>query len=194
MARRPLASRPLDLIYFCFFVIHIPASLMIDLHAILPKAIAPQFLTEITKSYIALSGDPLIAGANNFFGSGYVFAWFRSFLWIELLFQLPMFFFGARALWKDSPSIYLPMLIYAASTTTTLLPCLATVLAVPTTEDAKIAYATAAVTDGQRLLLLSSYVPFLAIPLIMTLDMALRLSKLIHGEKRSSMDKQKKKL
>jgi len=166
------------------------------MQAIYPKSITPQFMTEIIKSYIAMSGDPVIAGANNFYGSDYVFTWIRSFLWIELFFQFPMFFFGARGLWRDSSSIYLPILIYAVLTTTTTLPCLTTVLAVPATVDARIAQETVAVTDAQRLLLLSSYVPFLVIPLIMTVDMAMRISKMINVEKGSTTDNlsQKKKL
>jgi sigma intracellular receptor 2 len=116
---------------------------------------------------------------------------------VSRLFQFPVFIFGAWSLWTghwltnlpglfshfnpflDSRSIYLLLLIYGASTTTTTLPCLTTVLAVPTAKDAAAALKTVAVTDTQRLLLLSSYVPFLLVPLIMTLDMAWRLSKMV---------------
>lgn len=79
----------------------------------------------------------------------------------------------------DSASIYVVLLIYAASTSTTTLPCLTTVLAVPRTEDPTAAFKTVAVTDAQLIMLLSSYVPFLLIPLFMTLDMAWRISKMI---------------
>ncbi|KAF8500516.1 transmembrane protein 6/97 [Gautieria morchelliformis] len=179
MARRPLKSRPLDLIYFTFFLIHIPATLLIDVQALYPQSLVPEFTKKFISFYVSMSGDPLIAGANHFYGSDHVFTWFRSFLWLEILFQFPVFVLGARALWKDSPAIYLLLLVYGASTATTTLPCLTTVLAVPTAEDARAAVTTVAVTDAQRLLLLSSYVPFLLVPLIMTLDMAWRVSKMI---------------
>lgn len=42
---------------------------------------------------------------------------------------------------------------------------------------------TIAVTDAQRLLLLSSYLPFFLLPLFMTLDMAWRISKVIDYRK-----------
>ncbi|KAF8586343.1 hypothetical protein K439DRAFT_1652632 [Ramaria rubella] len=179
MTRRSLKSRPLDLLYFLFFLIHVPATLLIDLQALYPQTLAPGFAKNIVSFYISLSGDPLIAGANHYYGESYEFAWFRSFLWLELLFQFPVFIIGARGLWKDSRSIYLLLLIYGASTATTTLSCLTTVLAVPTATDAKNALETVAVTDLQRLFLLSSYVPFLIIPVVMTLDMAWRLSKIL---------------
>lgn len=69
--------------------------------------------------------------------------------------------------------------MYGASTTTTTLPCVTTVLAVPAANAASTVLKNVAVTDAQRLLLLCSYVPFLLIPLVMTLDMAWRLSKMI---------------
>lgn len=130
-----------------------------------------------------MSGDPLIAGAFNVYGMEYTYTWFRSFLWLEFLFQFPVFLYGARALWKDSPSVYLLLLVYGASTATTTLPCLTTVLAVPTAADVASSLTTAAVTPSQRLMLLASYVPFLLVPLIMALDMAWRLSKMLDLKK-----------
>ncbi|KAG2355139.1 hypothetical protein BDR07DRAFT_1427132 [Suillus spraguei] len=95
------------------------------------------------------------------------FVWFKTFLAIEALFQLPVFVLGARGLWRDARSIYVLLLVYGASTTTTTLPA-------QTITDQVIS-----VTSSQRLLLLSSYIPFFVIPLVMTVDMASRLSKLV---------------
>ena len=63
-----------------------------------------------------------------------------------------------------------------------------TILVVPTAENATAALTTVAVTDAQRLLLLSSYVPFLLVPLIMTLDMASRVSNIIDPRKDNSQN------
>jgi hypothetical protein len=77
---------------------------------------------------------------------------------------------------SDSKSIYVLLLIYAASTTTTLLPCLAVLLSTPATTAATLAAKTASLTTPQRALLLSSYVPFFVLPLLMIFDMAGRVT------------------
>lgn len=81
--------------------------------------------------------------------------------------------------------IYPLLLIYAASTSTTLLPCLATVLTTPVSpvpeltsivlEQAKML----SITPEQRMLLIASYVPFLIIPMVMAVDMAGRIGELM---------------
>ncbi|KAH8980189.1 hypothetical protein EDB92DRAFT_1901417, partial [Lactarius akahatsu] len=42
--RTPLTSRPIDLLYFIFFVVHIPATLLIDFQAVWPKHLIPESL------------------------------------------------------------------------------------------------------------------------------------------------------
>lgn len=79
----------------------------------------------------------------------------------------------------DSRGIYPLLLVYAASTATTTLPCLALILSTPITSAATLAQGVVSITTTQRSLLLSSYVPFFLIPLCMTVDMALRVAKLI---------------
>ena len=73
-------------------------------------------------------------------------------------------------------SIYVLLLAYAASTATTTLPCIAVVLATPVS--ATSLGPGLSITSEQRLLLLSSYIPFFLVPLVMALDMAARVSKL----------------
>lgn len=79
-----------------------------------------------------------------------------------------------------SKSIYVLLLIYAASTTTTVLPCLAVLLSTPVSST-PFSYTSPiiTITSSQRQLLLSSYVPFLVLPLIMTVDMAFRVWGLV---------------
>lgn len=114
----------------------------------------------------------------------------------DSFFQVPVFILGIRGLWKgkktyyiifsvpadlrlDSCAIYLLLLIYGASTSTTLLPCLAVLLGTPITSPETIAANVISVTWSQKQLLLTSYIPFLILPLLMTVDMALRISKLV---------------
>ncbi|KAI0642316.1 transmembrane protein 6/97 [Trametes meyenii] len=179
MARVPLSERPRDLVYFLFFAIHIPATFLIDLQALYPKQWVPIMVSGLPKFYVDMSNDPLIGSAMGYFGREQLeaFTWFRSFLMVEAFFQVPVFFVGLRGLWEGSTSIYILLLIYAASTTTTTLPCLTTILATPVSPTPLAA--SISLTAEQRLLLLSSYIPFFLVPLVMTLDMAFRLQKLL---------------
>ena len=79
----------------------------------------------------------------------------------------------------DSRAIYPILLIYAASTATTTLPCLALILSTPTTSVSTVAQGIVSITSAQRSLLLSSYVPFFLIPLGMAVDMAFRVVRLV---------------
>ncbi len=107
--------------------------------------------------------------------------------------QLPKFKFGRP---RSSPapsapvgttSIYVLLLIYAASTTTTTVPCLAVILSTPVSPTPLSVGLS--VTSEQRLLLLSSYIPFFLVPLVMTFDMASRVQKLINSGREAQKEK-----
>jgi len=189
MAERvPLKSRPLDLVYFLFFLMHIPATLLIDLQAIYPTAMVPKVIAQLPVLYVQMSGDPLIGGGMGYFGTEETYVWFKTFLFLEAIFQLPTFVLGARALYNNSRSIYPLLLVYAASTTTTTLPCLSVILATPLAP----VVAAGAITPAQQLLLLSSYLPFFLLPLVMTVDMAIRVSALVKAGVRAEDQKKSK--
>ncbi|KAJ3720603.1 transmembrane protein 6/97 [Lentinula raphanica] len=169
MARVPLTSRPLDLVYFCFFLNHIPASILLDFQKFYPKAYVPSVILGFRQWWIDVSADPLVAAAargDNLLNGELV--WFGCFAWLELLFQFPVFFLGMKGLWNGSRSIYVLMLAYGASTATTVLPCIVYFFQ----EHPNM-------TSAHRLMLLSSYVPFFVVPLIMTIDMGLRLYRIV---------------
>ncbi|KIK63554.1 hypothetical protein GYMLUDRAFT_133462, partial [Collybiopsis luxurians FD-317 M1] len=163
----PLTSRPLDLIYFCFFLSHIPASLLLDFQLLYPAEYVPTFLLSLRNWYIEFSADPLISGAARGATQDEL-VWFGCFAWLELLFQFPTFILGIRGLWNDSRSIYVLILAYGASTATTTLPCILHILK-----------EKSQVTDAQLLILLSSYIPFFLIPLMMAVDMGFRVYGII---------------
>ncbi|KAJ7696423.1 transmembrane protein 6/97 [Mycena rosella] len=175
MTPRPLTSRPLDLIYFGFFMSHIFASLCIDFQPLYPPALVPGFLRQFVEWYLRTSNDPLLKGA---FGRGdNPLVWFKSFIFLEVVFQFPTFFLAARGLWNDSQKIYVLILVYAASMATTVWPCVMSILATPGPSPAVLAHGLATLSEDQRAMLLASYVPFFLIPFIMTGDMAFR----VHG-------------
>ncbi|KAL0955302.1 hypothetical protein HGRIS_004191 [Hohenbuehelia grisea] len=200
MASKSLTSRPLDLVYLIYFLSHIPATLLLDIQAIVPKSLLPDAIRGLGLKYINMTNDPVVGGATGLVGNPANFAWLRSFMYLELFFQLPIFILGARALWKrklshysilihanltsvtrsDTQTFYLPMIIYGASTATTTLACLAVVLNTPVTSSSAAAPdGTVTITSEQRNLLLGSYLPYLLIPLVMAVDCSLRVSTML---------------
>ncbi|KAF8892125.1 transmembrane protein 6/97 [Infundibulicybe gibba] len=162
-----LTSRPLDLLYFAFFFIHIPSTLLIDLQPMYPpalRALLPAVVQNLPAWYVRFSNDPLIGGALSAATPSHELVWFRSFMGLEAFFQTPVFFIGLYGLYKGlTPALTVLLLLYATSTATTTLPCIAYILS--------------------RTLLLGSYVPFFLIPLGMALDMAWRVYVLaVRGE------------
>ncbi|ORY88012.1 transmembrane protein 6/97 [Leucosporidium creatinivorum] len=158
------APRTRDYIYLIFLLIHIPATLLVDLQALFfAKDLAPTALRKIFE--FAAKDDPLLSNANNYPS----FAWFQSFIILEAVFQLPVFFIGARAIWRDQKTLYPLLSLYGISSATTTWACLFTVLTTPN-------------ISHQLPKLLASYVPFLLIPLAMGVDYAIRLSWLV-GER-----------
>jgi EXPERA (EXPanded EBP superfamily) len=123
------------------------------------------------------------------------------------VFQLPVFFIGARGLYKGfyyhllsqwdyshsfkkiltpnpsphsgSRTIYPLLALYASSTATTTLACVFQVLQTPETTPETLAQNLPSITPDQRLMLLSSYIPFFLIPFIMAVDMGIRSYKLV---------------
>ncbi|KAH9951157.1 transmembrane protein 6/97 [Amylocystis lapponica] len=159
-----LTSRPLDLIYFLFFMMHLPATLLVDLQALYPAWMVPNIMKIIPVFYFTLSKDPLIGGAMGFLGKTDAYVWFKTFLTLEAFFQIPVFILGMRGLWRNSRSIYVLLLIYAASTTTTTLPCLTVVWTTPLTSAETRAAMVHSVAYPQKLMLLGCYIPFFLIP------------------------------
>lgn len=92
----------------------------------------------------------------------------------------------------DSRTIYVLLLTYAATAVTTTLPCLTTILATPVTAVASTNPASVSVTSDQRFSLLTSYVPFLIVPLLMTVDMGFRVLGLVKAGS-AAADRQKRK-
>lgn len=74
--------------------------------------------------------------------------------------------------------IYPLLLIYATSSATTTLPCIVYVLSLPPPGSATTIL-DHTLTYEQRLILLSGYVPFFLVPLVMVLDMGNRVYSLV---------------
>ncbi|BGP55171.1 hypothetical protein JCM8202v2_002768 [Rhodotorula sphaerocarpa] len=123
--------------------------------ALSPAALRKPFL-------FAARDDPLLTNAN-----APLFAWFQSFIILEVLFQVPVFCVGIRGLWKRDASIWPLLALYGASSSTTTLACLATVLTMP------------GLSPDHLAKLLGSYVPFFLIPLAMAVDYGMRVTEVM---------------
>jgi hypothetical protein len=91
-------SRPLDLIYVVYFATHIPVTLGIDFQVFYPAQYVPKALSDALEFYITTYKDP-------FMGSPTPVYWFLSFIFCELIVQLPFFFLACVALVKSKISV-----------------------------------------------------------------------------------------
>lgn len=150
------ARRCVEWLLGLYFVSHIPITMFIDLQALLPPELYPQEFSNLLRWYSKEFKDPLMQEPP---------VWFKSFLFCELVFQLPFFPIAAYAFFKGSCRwIRIPAIIYAVHTITTLIPILYTILF----ED----FSKAIAFKGQRpenfrerLTLVGVYAPYLIIPL-----------------------------
>jgi len=118
----------------------------------LESHLSPLFLLPYSQGVLGLTGAKPME-----------FLWFKSLLYLEAIFQLPIFFIGAYGLFHNSRRVWPLLVIYGASTATTLLPVLAMVLAAPGENGGK-----ESLTVEQRGMLLASYLPFLFLPVSTT--------------------------
>lgn len=168
------ARRGLEWLLGFYFLSHIPITLFMDLQAVLPRELYPDELTKLQKWYAKEFKDPLIQDPPS---------WFKSFLFCELVFQLPFFPIATYAFFKGGCKwIRTPAIIYSVHTITTLIPILTTLLF----ED----FSKASGLKGQgpktireRLTLVSFYAPYFLIPLMLLLFM-LRSPHYKYEEKR----------
>lgn len=74
-----------------------------------PCGSAPLTPRDTCTVVFAAKEDPLLTNATS-----PLFAWFQSFILLEVIFQLPVFFLGVRGLWKRASPSRLPALfVYA---------------------------------------------------------------------------------
>lgn len=85
--------------------------------------------------------------------------WFRSLISLEILFQLPFFVYAVHCLLQQKDGILFRSLciVYGASTSTTMVPILASIAS---DSDA---------TFSEKSILLGFYLPYLIFPLCLTL-------------------------
>ncbi|XP_058416273.1 sigma intracellular receptor 2 [Diceros bicornis minor] len=168
------AWRGLEWLLGLYFLSHVPITLFLDLQGVLPRELYPLELRNMLQWYTKEFKDPLLQDPP---------VWYKSFLFCELVLQLPFFPIATYAFFKGGRKwIRTPAIIYSVHTMTTLIPILSTFLF----ED----FSKASVFKGQgpetfheRLTLISVYAPYFFIPLLILLFM-LRSPQYKYEEKR----------
>ena len=95
--RKPLTSRPLDLLYTIWFIIHVLITIFVDMVPFYPRVLQLPILLKVRQDYITDWKDPLVISWP---------AWFRAFLIVEGLYQAPLCIWGIGAL-RDGRCIVL---------------------------------------------------------------------------------------
>jgi len=141
----------LDYVFLIYFAIHIPITILVDAHALVPdRNIFPQATIDAVDWYIKEFGDFLMAEPP---------LWFQSLVWAEMLLQLPFFFFAVYAFAKCRNWIRIPALLYGMHLVTVMIPILFETLFTP-------------MNPQHRIKMLSIYLPWFLIPLAILIKMA----------------------
>ncbi|NXS63208.1 SGMR2 protein, partial [Brachypteracias leptosomus] len=116
-------------------------------------------LTELLQWYTTTFRDPMMLQPPE---------WFKAFMYCEALFQLPFFPIAAYAFFKGGCRwIRTPAIIYSTHVATTLFAILAHILF----HDFSRSELPGPRTQRERLVLVSMYVPYLLIPLLLLYTM-----------------------
>ncbi|CAH2355388.1 uncharacterized membrane protein [[Candida] railenensis] len=145
-------SRKLDWFYFWYFVVHIPVTLLIDSCLIVPATWQFNIQKTLVSFHIATNKDFLLDTLP---------LWLKVFGFIELTFQLPLFFFAAIKLYHNSSSVYPWLVVYGFNASFTTLVCLVHVLVEGNSHGLQ---------DAEVYGLFGLYVPYFIIPLVMLID------------------------
>ncbi|KAI9359665.1 hypothetical protein DFJ73DRAFT_957453 [Zopfochytrium polystomum] len=151
--RRSLLSRPLDLFFVVFFLLHIPTTLLIGTQSLVPASAVPAPLRDAVKSWAATSGDPWLA---RIAAEQPLPAWWIATVAVELAFQLPWFFWFIYVAVVDSPALPTGSIIYAVQCMTSMVPILS-----------EIVFAHPELTATQRRTVFGAYFPYFIVPALL---------------------------
>lgn len=147
-------------LFALYFVSHVPITLLIDLQPLLPAAgLYPRSLTELLEWYAVTFRDPMMMQPPE---------WFKAFMYCEAFLQMPFFPIAAYAFIKGGCKwIRTPAIIYSTHVATSLVAILAHILF----HDFSKSEHLGPRTQQERLILLSIYIPYLLIPLLILFTM-----------------------
>lgn len=150
----------LDRLYLVYFIVHIPITVLIDSCIVVPPQHQLALSLWILDFHVTTNKDILLIDSP---------VWFQAFGAVELVFQLPLFFYATHHLWQRTPSRphWVWIVIYGFNAAFTTMVCLV-----------YVAYDnTGRLTTAQKANLIAIYTPYLLIPLVMMLDYAKRITR-----------------
>ena len=150
-------SRKLDWFYFWYFVIHVPVTVLIDSCLVIPKEWQTTVQRSIVLFHVSTNNDFLLAKPP---------LWLQVFGFYELVFQLPLFIYGAVQLYQNNRQVYPWLIIYGFNAAFTTSVCLVYVI---------MEGAAHGLTNGQICSLFGLYVPYLIIPVFILVDSTRRV-------------------
>lgn len=145
----------LDKIYAYYFMIHIPISLLVD-SAI---AVPPEWWLPFQKT---LAGIQINDNKDALFAARPI--WLQSFVWVEILIQVPFFAWAAGKLLQGNERVWVGMVIYGIEAAITTFACLIEV------------FYLEGLTRPEHIKLIGLYLPTFIIPLIIAGDFASRIN------------------
>ncbi|KAF2673450.1 hypothetical protein BT63DRAFT_421600 [Microthyrium microscopicum] len=151
-------SRKRDLMYFIFFLTHIPIIITVDCYNLWPASLRPAFMDDIREFYITTYQDQFFISPP---------AWFNTYIWLEALYHLPISVWAVSALLRDDPKVPLHLLVFALETAVTTLTCISDYLS------------WSSFSNDQKVQLAYLYVPYLALSVFMGVDMFGRLDAVL---------------
>jgi len=161
-----LLRRKLDLAYFVYFCIHLPVMFFIDLTSLYPPSYVPKVSIALKEYLISSYQDQFFISPPPFF----VF-----YVWLELFFHVPISLWSIYGLYNNDPRTPLVLLIYGMQTLVSTATCIAEY------------FSYEMISFNAKLKLTSIYGPYLAVALLMCVDMSLRINKaLSRGSQTSS--------
>ncbi|XP_059149607.1 sigma intracellular receptor 2-like [Physella acuta] len=152
-------ARILDILFFVYFLTHIPIALLVDFQALIPSQFFPQQLVALREWYCREYRDPMMMAPP---------IWYQSLIFCEL-FQFFFFFVASYGFFKGAKQckwLRWPCVVYGSHVVTTLIPIIAHVLFYDFSKE-KFAGPR---NMKERLTLLSFYSPYFFIPILLLLD------------------------
>ncbi|KAG8820147.1 hypothetical protein FRC19_009102 [Serendipita sp. 401] len=188
-AVRPLSSRPLDMIYYWFFAIHLVLSLAIDLLPVYPAQFQTwpilkqvfAFFKAVVDDYTKKTNDPFMLATWGLVQRPWEFHFMNVFMWMEVPIQIPGCIIGMYALQKEKKALYPVLLAYTSAALVTTTTVIFVAFAAPSAHDKTLDPVSKfyAMTEEGRWSIIYPTIPYLVIPAIMWVDMMVRITSLV---------------
>lgn len=158
-----LLCRKADLFYVVYLVLHIPITVVMDSTMVIP----PQHQFAVQRTLLALH-----ISQNKDFLLLTMPLWLQVFAWFEMVVQLPIFVVGAVMLARNRRQIYPVLMVYGFNAFLTTLVCVVYAL---------VEGPSHGLLGAEVGRLVAVYMPYLAIPLVLMVDMGSRVVRLLGG-------------